>query len=431
MLNAIRPTQVTASPQGFWCRFQSIRANILSRPSLRGQLKGLVLLLLSSALSGLCFTYLASRRWRALDAEAVLFTVTYTQWVTLGVTLAKLGLDTYLFALVTADPRLRIDMHRFSLRYSAPISIGMGLVLIPVFGLAPALLLSITVLSDSASVLLSAQMTALRHYSYPATASLLKYPLFFLFLVCLSFITHLHALQVASVLCLGSLLRVAYLATRHLPPGEKVLDYKPSLWIAVHHPLNLVLFKADQLTLPLFGATAITIRFQQYAYLTKWPELVSGLTSTVGVVFLPTLYCKVRDLQISLLQHKWIKWLLILYAVGVCAATFTYCIGFNGAPPTRLVLPFSLAIALILPVNLGTYTLLRHSCLKVLIRNLILSLLCGLFVCGTAWFTRSALILSCAVPIQLTVFLTLFLAKPPGTQTLSNVVAEADKAQTI
>jgi hypothetical protein len=233
------------------------------------------------------------------------------------------------------------------------------------------------------------------------------------------------------VLCLGSLLRVAYLATRHLPPGEKVLDYKPSLWIAVHHPLNLVLFKADQLTLPLFGATAITIRFQQYAYLTKWPELVSGLTSTVGVVFLPTLYCKVRDLQISLLQHKWIKWLLILYAVGVCAATFTYCIGFNGAPPTRLVLPFSLAIALILPVNLGTYTLLRHSCLKVLIRNLILSLLCGLFVCGTAWFTRSALILSCAVPIQLTVFLTLFLAKPPGTQTLSNVVAEADKAQTI
>lgn len=402
-----------------WPLSQTTLGINLSRPSLRVRLKGLSMMLLSGALGAVCFTYLASQRWRALDGEAVLFTVTYTQWTTLGITVAKLGLDTYLFAIMTGDPGIRINLTSFTLRYSAPISLVFGLVLIPLFGPLPALLLSLTVLSESASVLLSAQMTALRLYSFPAAASLLKYPTFFVFLLLLSYVMPLHAPQVASALCVGSILRFAYLATRRLPAGERELKYKPTFWVAVHHPLNLVLFKADQLILPLFGAGIASLQIQQYTYLTKWPELVSGLATTVGIVFFPSLYSTVRDLGWSVLRHNWSKSLLAAYAAGSCATTFAYCFGFNGAPPINLTLPFGLSIALLLPVNLATYALLRDSRLRGLIRNLLLSLTCGLLVCGAAVYTGSAIILSFVVPIQLVVFLTLFVSISPGAPTYS------------
>lgn len=431
MFNTTGAPKETRPSRGFWPPFDTTLGILLTRAPMRGRVKGLVMLLLSGALSGVAFIYLASQRWRALDAETVLFTVTYTQWATLGVTLAKLGLDTYLFALVTGDPRIRLDLNSFLMRYSAPISFAVGLALIPLFGLVPALLLSVTVLSDSASALFTSQMTALRQYSFPAVASLLKYPAFFVLLLVLSFVMTLHALPVAAALCVGSILRFVYLATRRLPPGERNLTYKPSFWIAVHHPLNLILFKADQLMLPLVGASALSIQFQQYAYLTKWPELVAGLTSSVGIVFLPVLYRKFTELSWPLLRHNWIKVVLVVYAAGAYATTLTYCLGFKGAPPIGLALPFSVSVALLPLVNLGTYALLRQSHLRGLIRNLTLSLLCGLLVCGIAGYTGSAFVLSFAVPIQLTVFLILLLGLPSGTPTYSYAVVETSNDQAV
>ncbi len=388
----------------------------LTRVISSAELTGFLQMFLSNVVGGLCFSYMASGRWNALDSQAILFTISYTQWINLGVTFAKLGLDTHLFAIVSSDPETRLLLWPFLLRYSAPISIVTAIALIPVFGTIQSLLLAIIVFSEATSVLTAAQMTALRIYSFPAIGSLLKYPLFFILLAVLSIAGPLRTTTVTFVLCLGSLIRWGYLATRSIPQGSTHIWYKPTLWIALSHPLNLVLFKLDQLMLPVFPVRSGAIALSEYAYLTKWPELISGVLTTAGTVYFPNLYSQVLKLKYSIFSHRLTQTGLAVCLIVIASGTLVYARAFKNPISFSLLPGFFLSSALILPVNLGTYILLRHSRLQALIRNLALSNLIGLLVWISVARLESPVGLSYVVPSQLFVFATLFLLRRWGTR---------------
>src|SRR5438105_1329645 len=93
---------------------------------LRLRLWGFVQLIGSGALGALGLSLLASNRWRVLPEPDVARVLLFIQWEALGLTVAKCGLDTVLFAVVTRSPEVEFAIGRTIVRRLAPLAVLVG-----------------------------------------------------------------------------------------------------------------------------------------------------------------------------------------------------------------------------------------------------------------------------------------------------------------
>jgi hypothetical protein len=149
---------------------------------------------------------------------------------------------------------------------------------------------------------------------------------------------------------------------------------------ALLYPLNFLLFKSDQLALPFLAdghaSDAIAAKF---AFLCKWPDLVSSVTSLVGAPLYPKLYIRHGETF-----GHWSRWkrheieMAFGYGLVCVLGTWAYVALWVGRPiGFMLVVPYALQAMLILPVNLAIYSLLRAECLQGALMRLGICLLLG------------------------------------------------------
>ena len=97
----------------------------------------------------------------------------------LALTIAKVGLDSVVFAVMTGLPGRRPSVGRMWLRYVLPLSILCGLFTVHSFGWAGALVIASSASIDSWSAAQISWRGAREQFRTVVVANLLNYPLFF------------------------------------------------------------------------------------------------------------------------------------------------------------------------------------------------------------------------------------------------------------
>jgi hypothetical protein len=365
------------------------------------------LLVLPGLITALGFTLLASRRWGTLDASLAVFIIIFAQWQMLGVTVAKLGIDQVVFAAVTADESIYFGARSHLLCRVLPVTVAFSSVVALVFSPWAGVAAFVTLMLDAHSTMLVADLNARKSYRATVIANLLNYPLFFALLFACALSRALTAEASLGLFVLASLTRWLWLRGQTANRADRRrVTCNVSGAMGAQQVLNYLAFRIDQVILPVIGVM-FGERFRgaefmnQYLFLAKFPELFSSMVVILGTVLLPRVF--IRDASVSLARHAWehrrLLAVLLLITMGALAV---YAATWNGRRiPVVAWLPFFCHALLVLPVNICTYSMLRHNHVGGLLRNLSVSSLVGMSLVTALGLTGQVALLGWVVPAQL------------------------------
>lgn len=388
-------------------------------------LSGSAALLAPGVVSAFGFVLLTSNRWHLIDPRVGVLIVLFVQWQVLGLTIAKLGLDQVVFAATTENharlPNIRHQLFRGTVPLAVVFSVLVAIVFDPWAGLV--CLLSLVV--DTDSVVIAADMNGRGLHGAAAIGNMLRYPLFFLLLFVLHRVIGVSGAQALGVFLITSVLRWLWLTAQRanlksLPP----VVCSTNVRLAFQQLLNYMVFRGDQLILSTALGTAI-IRFappdylQKYLFLAKYPELVAGVMVVVGAVFLPRLFVVYPIDRYRLWGTAVAHWhILGLYVLLVGAPIILQAQLWRGSSiDPGLMAAFGISALLALPSNVLTYSMIRQGYVRALTRNLTFSLALGLAISAVGYALSSPIPLVLTVPVQLFLFIVLGLSVNWGERT--------------
>lgn len=390
------------------------------RAAARSRVAGFLQLFGSGAIGALGLSLLASNRWRLLPSADVARLLLFIQWETLGLTIAKCGLDTVVFAVVSHDASIRFGIGRTVVRRVLPLALVVGAAGTGWFGLEAALALTLAMVSDAYATMAMADLNAHGRFGTSASSNLLNYPLFFALLAASASLRPLDVSFAEWAFAASSVARAAALWTarsRWRSRGQMMPAAQGA--VAVQQALNYTLFRSDQLLLALPLAASLASVTPSYLYLAKLPELAAGLLTIAGTVLFPALFDRgsERPRLVAWLQDGALKLALLATAIlMVLGAGALWLFLWRGAGriPALLAMPFLAHVALILPANALTYWLLSRGYVRALLRAQVVGAAIGLPVALVALTAGNAPILALSVPLQLAIFTAAALFAPTG-----------------
>jgi cytochrome bd-type quinol oxidase subunit 2 len=182
--------------------------------------------------------------------------------------------------------------------------------------------------------------------------------------------------------------------------------------------MNWTLFRADQLALLYIPMLAVTsfdeTTLTQYIFLTRIPEIGTGILVLFGTVYFPKYFLPAnRDAErTSRVRWIYLKLSTIVLILGTSIGLLALPI-FNGARiDFAIALPFFLQLPLILWANLITYSMQSQGQLRRLVSNAMVAGFIGLLFIAALISANSHKILPWLIPLQLTVFILLGLLGP-------------------
>ncbi len=374
-------------------------------------------LLGSGLISAVALTIITSNRWNLLDPGVGVTLVLFLQWQALGLTVTKLGVDQVIFAAITENPYRRLvttaHMRRRALPLGLAFSVLVAVVFNPWYGLA---CLSSLVL-DTQSILMLADLNARERYTSVMTASLLNYPLFFGLVFGLQAWRPVTIELALALFVITSFTRWAWLSfTRSLPSTLPTLSCQGTALTGVAPLLNFLMFRVDQVLLgTTFVATLVatvgTDFVRQILFLGRYQELVAGGIAMLTGILLPRLHLRypfaARDLLTTAATRRW---LTLGYVAAVPLSLAAYSIVWRGSPlPVILFASVAVSALLILPANALTYSMIRQGHLRALVRNLAVAVTIGLGTVVASYSFNVPMMFVVAVPLQLVVFVLLTL----------------------
>jgi len=319
-------------------------------------------------------------------------------------TAAKFGADQLVYAMVTGDPTQRPILAQHMLQRAVPIALLAALAMWPVFGPATAIAGLVATLADTHAVVLMADLAAryrLREFSF---GNILNYPLFFLLLATVPLYGELGVAGAAWCFAASSVARWGYIVSRPLSTQSRVATpVVAPLALGIQQSLNYLVFRGDQLLLPVVAAhlfgQASPGAAREYVYLARFPELVSAVLVTLAPMYLPTLYDAIRGRQ-SPADLDLGRWAAVIGSTLV-AASATFAIVAPTRPDAILTLPFLAAAMMALPANTVTYAFLRDECHDQVNSALATGLLAGgsLALMGVWWQSPALYASSVAVAL--------------------------------
>ncbi len=374
---------------------------------------GFLQLLGSGLLSAAGLTAVASNRWNLLDKGTAVFFLLFIQWQTFSLTIAKCGIDNFIFATLSRDASLFINIRRAIFRTTLPLVAAASFLSFWIFPLWAVAAMGISVVLDSYSLMAIAETNAQAKFRKTAFANLLNYPLFLLGVAGLSIAGKAGSFEIAVTFLFSSGLRAVWLAAHrdHRELGKATLSVSPLAQVSLgtQQAGNYALFRIDQLIIGFEGARNLLsvspAVLSSYLFLAKFPELCSGLFNHVGTVSFPAIANSDSDLR------RWVTpWRITLITAALALGILLTGAGFRllwlGNPRLTFggILPFAIHAIFILPANAITYRLLSHGQLHSLLVRQGAALAVGalglaiLYLCGAtdglAWM----------VPIQLIAF---------------------------
>jgi hypothetical protein len=381
---------------------------------------GFASLLGSSVISALGFILIASNRWHLFDPSIAVFIILFVQWQTLGLTVAKLGVEQTVFALVSERNDISMNNGRFILRTALPLSALFSLVVLFVFSPWSAAVAFLTVILDTSSLIIMAELNARKFFRVTTISNLLNYPLFFVLLFLLNLRITMNIATVLAIFLVTSSARWVWLYyNRILPHGMEKIDISCTIEMGVQQALNYLLFRFDQVLLAVMGLkTHFSETVALYVFLAKFPELAAGVMVIAGTVAFPSLYIH-YPIDSGEIWKTIQKYSLVIaaYTLVLPLAAAAYMIVWKGnGVPWLVVLPFVIHSLLILPTNNLTYSMLRQGYLGGLISKLAISAVSALILILALGAYRDITILAWLVPAQLFTFILLGLLFGWGRQ---------------
>ena len=384
----------------------AVRAPLLSWVTARNVLS----LLSSGAISTVCLVLMTSQRVQIVSAADSTFVTLFMQWQMLTLTVAKVGLDSVVFAVMSGLPERRTSVRRVWFRIVLPLAAGVALLTVHAFGWAGATVCGLSAVVDAWSAAQIAWRGAREQYRAVMLANLFNYPLFFLSVFVFSASGWQGPTMILACFLGTSIARAGYLAS--LARDGVPVEIRINAEIAGQQALNYVMFKSDQLLLGVVGASmlmATDVGLRQFLFLCRFPELVSSVAVALGVIFLPRLLVN-QPGSLKAVAKSWgltpRRVSLGLIALGAAFGTF---LAFWRGPLVAwwMLPPFALSAALVVPANTMTYSMLRGGHARALLRNLVVSLCLGAICLGTAILEESFVALAWSVPVQLLTFIVM------------------------
>jgi hypothetical protein len=334
------------------------------------------MLLVPGALSAVGFLALASGNFFSIDGAAVFEFMAFLPWHLLCLTIAKLGLDTWILARASAWIGNSWPFSRILLTRTAPVCVCIAILMSTQFPISWAIAGAICNLLDSAALTLSNELAAHQKFGRSALAHMLKFPLFFVLIGIPVWATSDAGSVVVTALVLTSVCRLTYLLAIRPPTIARAADSPTVKLMVSQQVLNYGLFKNDQLTAAFIDSGTIVQR--QVVYFSRIPELVSAFV----VALAPILYSRLarvagRDDHRNTQSSVGVQG---LFALGAAALTvvFAFLGAFSlDATVTLVCLAVALHSILVLPVNARTNRLFAAQQERLMIRGLLISNMVG------------------------------------------------------
>lgn len=388
----------------------------------QGRLFGFLALMSSGLFAAFGFMLLASNRWAILEPAVTVFIILCVQWQTLGLTIAKLGVDNVVYAMVSKDETLSFMAGEYVLTRVLPLTMIFSVSVWFVFSPLAAISIFFTILLDSHSIMRMADLNARRRYALTAIGNLLNYPMFFFVTFVIAAFVDVTSATIAAIFVLASLARWLWLQSVDVDRQRlKKVSCRVSLGMGVQQALNYLLFRIDQIVLGTTFASLATFAkspdyLSKYLFMAKFPELVAGVMVIVGTVVF-------REVRIQrpvhwpgghaqLDGHSLVVWgAPVLILLG----SVPYVMLWEGDPIESLfVIPFLVHAICIFPANLVTYSMIRQGCLSGLLRNLVASVMIGIILVVVIAPLTHGPGLAWVVGIQLGAFIVLSYLLPWG-----------------
>ena len=377
----------------------------------------IVKLLGSGLLTSLGFVLLASGKFDYISNELSVKILIFIQFQIIGITISKYGLDSLVFAKMIGDTNSVYDPLEYIKKKGILLSILCAGVYAVMYDYTYALVIFCTIVFDVYSVVAIVQMNVMKHYNYALFANIVAYPLFFgVLLVSSLFFEYSYGQMIALyVVCifLRFLLSWVFIMKKKKTENIELMKLEVPFSLGIQQILNFSLFKIDQIIISL-GAVLLVFfgimgqDIQQILFLSKFPELVSGVLVSLSFLYAPYLIIESREGLIAVLNKY--KWILVLYSVGMAVALWVYTLIWRGeADFLDIVYAVSYLIVSVLAVfvNMVTLGYLKKNEVNILVKNLVISSGIGIVFLLIIPFLGMGRYMVCCVPIQMLFFLAL------------------------
>ena len=376
----------------------------------------IVKLLGSGLLTSLGFVLLSSGKFDYISNDLSVKILLFIQFQIIGITISKYGLDSLVFAKMIGDSNSVYDPLEYIKKKGILLSILCAGVYAVMYDYTYALVILCTIVFDVYSVVAIVQMNVMKHYNYAFFANIAAYPLFFgVLLVSSLFFEYSYGQMIAlyvACIFLRFLLSCIFIMKKKKTENIELMKLEVPFSLGIQQILNFSLFKIDQIIISLgavllvfFGIAGQDI--QQILFLSKFPELVSGVLVSLSFLYAPYLIIESREGLIAVLDKY--KWLLLLYGVGLAVALWVYTLIWRGEADLDIVYAVSYLIVSVLAVfvNMVTLGYLKKNEVNILVKNLVISSGIGIVFLLIIPFLGMGRYMVCSVPIQMLFFLAL------------------------
>jgi hypothetical protein len=328
-------------------------------------------------------------------------------WQTLSVTIAKMGLDAYLFAV--ADRHSANSLHALPknyLRHVALVAFGAGATAHFGGGMGWSgwVVICISTILDVLAIVRTAELTGQGRLGDVIVASLLRLPLFLLLLVLLSiWYSPLTEFAVMPLYAASAATRWGWIHVR-----TRGLDRTTRINVALTSTIsqqvaNFLMFRGDQ----LLASTVLASSGQlaQFFFLSKFSEIVSIGAATAGGALFPAAAARWARLE---RKRFWGETAVLLISLSIICSAFvaTYQLLWHG-PRVSLTMLALVATASVLswPVNYLTYRLMKDGHILLVVESCAVGVAAGAIVLVVLYYTNLEQQLFLGVlPISLLVF---------------------------
>lgn len=365
------------------------------------------ILLIPGALTSLLLFLLSSNKLLPNQQEITVFTLNLLQIQTLGIIIAKYGVDQIILSRLNRNNHIRLK--QFYSKRVIPLSIIFSLAIAYLKGLSYLLYFILLLPMEVFSTITVIELSISRKFKLSSFISFLGYPLILISIWITAKFGFLSENLVFCIFFFGSVIKfIACISLRNKGRKEDIAVL--SYLMPLQQVGNFLMFRLDQFLIATGLASMLflsTISVNEYLFLAKFPEITSG----VIVALSPILYKRFGDKQdfsISMLLKN--KQLLFFAAVAFVVQILVYVIFLKPQQPLDIMIyfPFMLTTLLILPANLVTYVLLKHSDLiKINFLNAV-SCIAGSLVLCICLFFRTAVVFCYIIPVILFSYIMLY-----------------------
>lgn len=369
-------------------------------------------LLGSGIISSIGIIFFSSNTIEFIDTNTIVDLLIVIQLHSVGLTITKLSYDTISYSHFLNNKNNRPNIKKFLFDKSVILAMPILIFAIYRFNYVVGFFVFINIILDQFSNLVINQLNFRHLFNKAFLLNLLSYPLFFITIIALSYCSHLlleiHVLIFFICLVLKFVL-ADYFYKRIYYSAD--IDISPSWSMGFQQVLNYILFKSDTIliSLPLIIISTLSINkseILEILYLSRFPELVSGVTLSLSVLFYPRYVVNGGTDFINKIKFKDFSFYIFFIFLGY-AVFLLFWRRSDDLKIYNIIFYFFNGLFVVF-CNLITFNLIKKEKFKLLLNNLLLS--CVLGVISLVFFKLTSLNFYFAVvPIQMILFIFCFL----------------------